>query len=1107
MDLLRAYIQYLRDVSRKIINRAGFENVLPIETRKRKNYYFNLDDYEFVQNVEYSVPASERKFLEYIKLVNSFLQSNDDHRWFFGLGIVHGKYQGSTLSAPLVTAICNITGNEDGETLINIDEKSYQINYDLLAKFLNIKIDEEDGEERVLTLEEENKFRAIEEIENELISAAKKNLIPDAVAIFKKLKTNISNFQQINENSKGAFTNETRFEDFFGSLFFTPHTFCFVRNIPNILSTYEALNDLLDQNTLSNPLLETLLSNSIKNETCDLPLSDQISEEAISESLMNIPFTLSKKQSEAIKKTWRNPITYIEGPPGTGKSYTIQALLHSALRLNKKVLFVSHKKAALNVVKKGIDKFLGKEAILYIATTDKTHGASDKKVTIKYLKDLLDECEELTDLKVKRRQNEIDTLNLRLSELNEQIKNINVDIERDLQLSNDYFILNKIFVDKRDFFTNELGIDISGYAFKETLFDQSKFAKLFAKLMTIDSDNITSPIIEIFKRKVLKYFVTEFEADQTRLKSDINYYKDIFELNTFFSRGMVKQKKIRSIRLDANRIRLLKTISEKDELINKVIQKQFRLNILSKLFKNSRATVSIKSYASSLKRASPKAIIENWEKVDFNLLTDIIPLWCAELRDLGIVFPMKNEIFDIVVVDESSQVNIAEIIPAFYRGSKYCIVGDDKQLHLNATGVGFSLSKSFDNLCWNKNQLQTFINVAEAKKRNLVVSDASILRFINSDLRALRIPQTQLDEHYRSLPQLAKFNSDKFYQGSWKIMTENGKNRSLQCFKAINVKGSRDSKQKFVMAEIDQLIKLLRGIVKDDGYLHHPDLKQFDFSKNKPTIGVLAILRNQITKINEMLEESGISDSELEEFDIMIGTPEEFQGNERDIIFFTLGLDETTKWGKGHYEDRHRFNVATSRAKYFTYFIYAGIPRNSDLIKKYLNHFDVKINEDDLVDTELIPEAPNSPDDNWKYEPSNFESEFEFKVAEYLCEFIAKHTEIEIFNQVRACGQKRLDFVLFNRVKKITCAVEVDGIDHFIGDSKNYTEAHLDRVGILRRAQWEVLNIKYHNWYSGGWLCDIENKIFAEEIKALHKNLKDLLQIDTVPLEAQWLNT
>ncbi|MEP7171560.1 MAG: AAA domain-containing protein, partial [Bacteroidota bacterium] len=351
MDLLRAYIQYLRDVSRKIVNRAGFENVLPVETRKKKNYYFNLDNYsdivELFKDDEYSIPKTEREFTDYVKKVNSFLQSSDDHRWFFGLGIVHGKYEGSMLCAPLVTVICNINNGENGNIQINIDEQSYQVNYDLLAKFLNIKIDEEADEERVLTQEEENKFRAIEEIENEIFSSARKNRIPDTLEIFRKLKSKISNFQQVQENDKGGFVNETRFEDFFGSIYFTQHTFCFVRNVPNILSTYEALNDLLNQETISNQLLERLLSNSIKNENDALPLLDNISEEEVSNALSNIPFTLSKKQKEAIKKTWRNPITYIEGPPGTGKSYTIQALLHSALLLNKKVLFVSHKKAAL----------------------------------------------------------------------------------------------------------------------------------------------------------------------------------------------------------------------------------------------------------------------------------------------------------------------------------------------------------------------------------------------------------------------------------------------------------------------------------------------------------------------------------------------------------------------------------------------------------------------------------------------------------------------------------------------------------------------------------------------------------------------------------------
>ncbi|MCC7523395.1 MAG: hypothetical protein IT250_01160 [Chitinophagaceae bacterium] len=69
-----------------------------------------------------------------------------------------------------------------------------------------------------------------------------------------------------------------------------------------------------------------------------------------------------------------------------------------------------------------------------------------------------------------------------------------------------------------------------------------------------------------------------------------------------------------------------------------------------------------------------------------------------------------------------------------------------------------------------------------------------------------------------------------------------------------------------------------------------------------------------------------------------------------------------------------------------------------------------------------------------------------------------------------------------------------DGVNHFIGDSRNYTEAHLERVEILKRANWQIINVKYHNWYSNGWLCDRQNEIFVNELKTLFKNLSELLQ-------------
>jgi MoxR-like ATPase len=45
----------------------------------------------------------------------------------------------------------------------------------------------------------------------------------------------------------------------------------------------------------------------------------------------------------------------IQGPPGTGKSQTIVNLIAAAVNAGKKVLFVSEKMAALEVVKRRLD--------------------------------------------------------------------------------------------------------------------------------------------------------------------------------------------------------------------------------------------------------------------------------------------------------------------------------------------------------------------------------------------------------------------------------------------------------------------------------------------------------------------------------------------------------------------------------------------------------------------------------------------------------------------------------------------------------------------------------------------------------------------------------
>ncbi len=88
-------------------------------------------------------------------------------------------------------------------------------------------------------------------------------------------------------------------------------------------------------------------------------------------------------QFHAIKKALDGLDMIIKGPPGTGKSQTISNIIASFLNQSKKVLFMSEKKAALDVVKKRLES-----SKLGLFCLD--GSITDKKEVLKSLKERID---------------------------------------------------------------------------------------------------------------------------------------------------------------------------------------------------------------------------------------------------------------------------------------------------------------------------------------------------------------------------------------------------------------------------------------------------------------------------------------------------------------------------------------------------------------------------------------------------------------------------------------------------------------------------------------------------------------------------------------------
>lgn len=116
-------------------------------------------------------------------------------------------------------------------------------------------------------------------------------------------------------------------------------------------------NDL-DKNIdliIDNPFVKVLAGKELSDEGFAFEEGAPNLDKIESKSNVNI-FEVDSSQQEAIYRARNNESFVIQGPPGTGKSQTITNIIAESLYMGKKVLFVSEKQAALDVVYQKLDK-------------------------------------------------------------------------------------------------------------------------------------------------------------------------------------------------------------------------------------------------------------------------------------------------------------------------------------------------------------------------------------------------------------------------------------------------------------------------------------------------------------------------------------------------------------------------------------------------------------------------------------------------------------------------------------------------------------------------------------------------------------------------------
>ena len=543
---------------------------------------------------------------------------------------------------------------------------------------------------------------------------------------------------------------------------------------------------------------------------------------------IKIPLLLNSAQERIVQNASNYDKSVIFGPPGTGKTYTINAIAQDYVSKGKSVLIVTKTAQALQVVS---DKLMNSKI-----------GDFSIKVGGNYYKRTL------------------------LSKLRKIINGHYYSHNHEKQAH--------IATVKQDFHYNALK-DLENNFIEKTNKEIERMEKY-----------LSDSFIQRTLSKIDINFIRSFEADEWEI------------IDKYFKTLSLFEKK-------ANEALLKNLISKIIWYSNKEMQK---LIALSNVFQTNEKSL----------------INKQLQNLNAKPLTHFLPVWLVKIDEIATSLPLQKDLFDIAIVDEATQCDIASCLPVFQRAKKIVVAGDTNQLR----HISF-LSKTQMHRFQQQEKISDTIRYDYRKK--------SLLDFtLEHTAKGNQI--VLLDEHYRSLPDIIRFSNHSFYGESLRIMTQTPSNRNKQAVFLHKTSGLQDSNG-VNNEETTEIIKHIKKII----------IKESEIQKNLATsIGILSPFRHQTDYLTKLIKET-FELTIIKKHQIKLGTPYHFQGEERDVMLLSMTVSNQSHFASLNYLNKEDvFNVAITRARNEQHIFYSVDSKKlqeKSQLRHYLSSFEQQISE------------------------------------------------------------------------------------------------------------------------------------------------------------------
>lgn len=708
-------------------------------------------------------------------------------------------------------------------------------------------------------------------------------------------------------------------------------------------------------------------------------------------------FGCNISQKKAVEAALTHQVSVIQGPPGTGKTQTILNIIANLLIAGKTVLVVSNNNSAVNNVAEKLEH----EGLGFIVA--KLGSVQKKEEFVAGQQPLPDMSSWHIDASSSVKQWVKDALNNVSQGFSAQL--------RQAELRAEYDALLKEATYNEKLATNSIDCD---WLYSKS---SSKIMELLGYYQIRQSNQIPSVFFRI--KWALKLGLPMFSF----LQKDVSDVIASLENAYYIVRKTEIEKELQSVE---------STLQSVDIKENLRLLRAYSLQILkNEIAEHYRADTRTAFTIKNIK-AKTEDLLREYPVV---LSTTYSAKSCIS----------KDMVFDYVIMDEASQVDIKTGALALSCAMNAVIVGDDKQLP-NVVSQEEALA------------LQAIQLTYKVDDRYNEVTHS----FLQSCVEVFKdIPVTLLREHYRCHPKIIEFCNQHFYNGELVAMTDdNGEDNVLQVVQTVEGNHARGH---FNQREIDVIVQEVLPQCADSG-----------------SIGIITPYRQQADEINKALGKD------------IASTVHKYQGRECDTIIMSMVDNKPTEFS----DDPNLLNVAISRAKTHLYVVTNSneMPKESNLAQlidyvRY-NNFEVRQSEVSSVFDLLYKQYTSQRLDSLANKPV---------VSDYISENLFYNTLMEA---ITALGLVHIDVLCHYPVVRF-----ISDWSLLTEEEKAFANNRLSHVDFLvynSLTKRPLLVIEVDGWYyhkrQGGQVTRdaLKDKLLAKFGLPLHR----ILTTDTVNVES-----